>query len=404
MGDHRAVVEAGGLTFEFRPKGSVTDDHKGHVAGVPQRLADALDAPVINAGDGAHEHPTQALLDMLTVRQEKGRIEGLTIAIIGDITHSRVARSNIHGFTKLGAEVRVAGPPTMLPSGIEALGVKAYTSLREVLEGADVPDDYVPPEVSEVKPALLHFGYVDERRRSIIEALRAGGVPVDVLTEPLYGYDLAREVLGHAAVLGINTSPDLVSNRVQTVLAMGGRMLQELPAEGRAKTIPGVFCWHDCVCWWSETPAPWAEWLVGRIEEHYWPAGVSGENLPRHRWRDRVAEALADAQLSGFEDRDPATLSGGQRARISVLRTLLAEPKALLLDEPFSRLDQSLRGQFRRFVFDHARARALPVLLVSHDPADANAAGGVVIEIDPVREEVAADVNEVPNLGAGSIR
>ena len=108
------------------------------VAGVPQRLADALDAPVINAGDGAHEHPTQALLDMLTVQQEKGRIEGLTIAIIGDITHSRVARSNIHGFTKLGAEVRVAGPPTMLPAGVEALGVKAYPSLREVLEGADV--------------------------------------------------------------------------------------------------------------------------------------------------------------------------------------------------------------------------------------------------------------------------
>jgi aspartate carbamoyltransferase catalytic subunit len=108
------------------------------VAGVPQRIADALEAPVINAGDGAHEHPTQALLDMLTVHQEKGRIEGLTVAIIGDIAHSRVARSNIYGFTKLGAEVRVAGPPTMLPVGIESLGVKAYTSLREVLEGADV--------------------------------------------------------------------------------------------------------------------------------------------------------------------------------------------------------------------------------------------------------------------------
>ena len=108
------------------------------VAGVPQRIADELDAPVINAGDGAHEHPTQALLDMLTVFQEKGRIEGLTVAIIGDIAHSRVARSNIYGFTKLGAEVRVAGPPTMLPLDIECLGVKAYTSLREVLEGADV--------------------------------------------------------------------------------------------------------------------------------------------------------------------------------------------------------------------------------------------------------------------------
>ncbi len=108
------------------------------VAGVPQRIADELKAPVINAGDGAHEHPTQALLDMLTVRQEKGRIEGLTVAIIGDIAHSRVARSNIYGFTKLGAEVRVAGPPTLLPVGIESLGVKAFTSLREVLDGADV--------------------------------------------------------------------------------------------------------------------------------------------------------------------------------------------------------------------------------------------------------------------------
>ena len=108
------------------------------VAGVPQRIADVLDAPVINAGDGAHEHPTQALLDMLTVFQEKGRIEGLTVAIIGDIAHSRVARSNIYGFTKLGAEVRVAGPPTMLPPHIEDLGVKAYSSLREVLDGVDV--------------------------------------------------------------------------------------------------------------------------------------------------------------------------------------------------------------------------------------------------------------------------
>jgi len=108
------------------------------VAGVPKRISDALDAPVINAGDGAHEHPTQALLDLLTVWQEKGRIDGLTVAIVGDICHSRVARSNIYGFLKMGAEVRVAGPPTMLPVGVEALGVKAFTSLREALEGADV--------------------------------------------------------------------------------------------------------------------------------------------------------------------------------------------------------------------------------------------------------------------------
>lgn len=108
------------------------------VAGVPLQIAEILDAPVINAGDGAHEHPTQALLDMLTVYQEKGRLDGLTVAIIGDIAHSRVARSNIYGFLKMGAEVRVAGPPPMLPADVESFGVKAYTSLREAIEGADV--------------------------------------------------------------------------------------------------------------------------------------------------------------------------------------------------------------------------------------------------------------------------
>jgi aspartate carbamoyltransferase catalytic subunit len=108
------------------------------VGGVPKRIADILGAPVINAGDGAHEHPTQALLDVFTVLQEKGRVDGLTVAIVGDILHSRVARSDIYAFLKLGAEVRIAGPPTMIPPYAETLGVKAYTSLREAIEGADV--------------------------------------------------------------------------------------------------------------------------------------------------------------------------------------------------------------------------------------------------------------------------
>jgi aspartate carbamoyltransferase catalytic subunit len=108
------------------------------VAGVPKRIADVLDAPVINAGDGAHAHPTQALLDLFTVQNEKGRIDGLTVAIVGDIAHSRVARSNIAGFQKMGAEVRVAAPPTMIPAAVETLGVKAFSSVREALDGADV--------------------------------------------------------------------------------------------------------------------------------------------------------------------------------------------------------------------------------------------------------------------------
>lgn len=107
-------------------------------AGVPMMLAGYVGCSVVNAGDGAHEHPSQALLDILTVKEKKGAIEGLKIAIIGDITHSRVARSNIYGFTKLGAEVTVAGPPTMLPPGIEALGCKATTNVDSAISGADV--------------------------------------------------------------------------------------------------------------------------------------------------------------------------------------------------------------------------------------------------------------------------
>lgn len=95
--------------------------------------------------------------------------------------------------------------------------------------------------------------------------------------------------------------------------------------------------------------------------------------------RAAVAQALAEADLAGFEARDPATLSGGQRARVALMRTLLAAPRVLLLDEPFNKLDAQLRQDFRRFVFDHARDRALPVLLVTHDAADADAAGGPIV-------------------------
>ena len=107
-------------------------------AGVPQMLAERVRVPVINAGDGCHEHPTQALLDAYTVRQSLGSLEGRVVAIVGDIAHSRVARSDIYAFTKLGAEVRVAGPRTMMPLGVEALGVKPCYAMDEALDGADV--------------------------------------------------------------------------------------------------------------------------------------------------------------------------------------------------------------------------------------------------------------------------
>ncbi len=107
-------------------------------SGAPNLLAQKVDASVINAGDGMHEHPTQALLDALTIKRRKGRIGGLVVAICGDIMHSRVARSNIHLLTTMGCEVRVVGPPTLLPNGIEDLGVRAFHDMKAGLNGADI--------------------------------------------------------------------------------------------------------------------------------------------------------------------------------------------------------------------------------------------------------------------------
>lgn len=109
--------------------------------------------------------------------------------------------------------------------------------------------------------------------------------------------------------------------------------------------------------------------------------GLSPSVKGRAARRARIGQALAEIGLEGFADRDPATLSGGQKARVALMRMLLSEPRALLLDEPFSRLDAALRGQIRELVFARARALGLPTLLVTHDAADAEAAGGRVIEL-----------------------
>jgi len=108
------------------------------MSGAPHLIAKNVNASVINAGDGMNEHPTQALLDMFTIYEKKGSLKGLKVAIIGDIMHSRVARSNIWGMTKLGAEVSVAGPSTLMPVGIEKTGVKVFSTIQEALIDADV--------------------------------------------------------------------------------------------------------------------------------------------------------------------------------------------------------------------------------------------------------------------------
>jgi aspartate carbamoyltransferase catalytic subunit len=109
-----------------------------HAAGAVNLLARKVDCSVVNAGDGAHEHPTQALLDALTIRRAKGHVEGLVVAICGDILHSRVARSNIICLAALGAVVRIIGPSSLLPPGIERFGVEVFSDMRAGLKGADI--------------------------------------------------------------------------------------------------------------------------------------------------------------------------------------------------------------------------------------------------------------------------
>jgi aspartate carbamoyltransferase catalytic subunit len=141
-----------------------------HASGAVELLANKVDCSVINAGDGAHEHPTQALLDALTIRRNKGRIEGLTVAICGDIMHSRVARSNFILLNALGARVRVVAPSTLLPAGIERFGVEVARDMRAGLAGADIVmmlrlqrermnGSYVP-SVSE----YFHYFGLDEKK------------------------------------------------------------------------------------------------------------------------------------------------------------------------------------------------------------------------------------------------
>ena len=107
-------------------------------SGAPALLARKVDAAVINAGDGTHEHPTQALLDALTIRRRRGRLEGLTVAICGDVLHSRVARSNIFLLSAMGSRVRVIGPPTLMPADIERLGVEVFHDMRDGLRDCDI--------------------------------------------------------------------------------------------------------------------------------------------------------------------------------------------------------------------------------------------------------------------------
>jgi aspartate carbamoyltransferase catalytic subunit len=127
-------------------------------SGSAQFLAQRIPSNVINAGDGRHEHPTQGLLDMLTIRDRLGKIEGIKVCIVGDILHSRVARSNIYGLRTLGADVGVCGPRTLLPAGIEEMGVTVFDRIEEAIEWADVLN------VLRLQLERMHAGYVPSLR------------------------------------------------------------------------------------------------------------------------------------------------------------------------------------------------------------------------------------------------
>jgi putative thiamine transport system ATP-binding protein len=207
-------------------------------------------------------------------------------------------------------------------------------------------------------------------------ALRLRGVTVSLDDRPLIEGLSLQVAPGEVATImgpsgsGKSTLLSWICGSVDPAFAIEGRI--ELDGQDITETAPearrvGILFQDDLL---------FPHLSVGENLAFGIPRGVGREER-----RKRVADALAEAELAGFDGRDPATLSGGQRARIALMRTLLAEPKALLLDEPFSKLDAALRDRVRRFVFDHATERGLPMLLVTHDPDDAAAAGGPVLEI-----------------------
>src|SRR4029453_18082452 len=202
-------------------------------AGVPHKLAKVSKAAIVNAGDGANEHPTQALLDAMTIREHKKKIRGLNVAIIGDILHSRVARSNIHLLTKLGAKVRVAGPGTLVPSDFQYLVEKGLTVMPRVeaaIDGADVvmilriqrerQDSAYFPTLREY---AIHYGLTNER----LELAKKDAIVLH--PGPMNrGIEISSEVADSSRSLILDQVKDGVGVRMAVLyLATGGTSVSE---------------------------------------------------------------------------------------------------------------------------------------------------------------------------------
>jgi len=191
-----------------------------YAAGAVHLLARKVDCSVVNAGDGAHEHPTQALLDALTIRRNKGRIEGLVVAICGDVLHSRVARSNLICLSQLGARVRLVGPPTLLPAAADQFGVEVYTDMREGLADADIV------MMLRLQRERMHGGFVPSSREyfrfygldeeklkqlrgdTLRKICQSGMLPL--LYAHLFSLQLMRDIFGMQMAAGKMPVPDLL--------------------------------------------------------------------------------------------------------------------------------------------------------------------------------------------------
>ena len=205
-------------------------------SGAARFLAERIPSSVINAGDGQHEHPTQALLDLLTIRDHMGRIEGLRVCIVGDVLHSRVARSNIYGLLKLGAEVAVCGPPTLMPPAIQELGVTVFTRIEEAIEWAGVLN------VLRLQLERMHGGFVPSLREYNriwgVSSQRLAAAPRDVLVlhpGPMNrGVEIDSDVADgpHSVILNQVTNGVAIRMAVLYLLAGGRQESAEAAKQG----------------------------------------------------------------------------------------------------------------------------------------------------------------------------
>lgn len=210
------------------------------MAGAPHHLAKICNAAIVNAGDGAHEHPTQALLDALTIRERKGRIKGLTVAIIGDMLHSRVARSNIHLLTKLGAQVRIAGPGTMVPAEFAELveqGLQIRPTVEQAVEAADVvmilriqrerQDAAFFPSLREY---AVHYGlHPDHLDRAAPDAIVMHPGPIN------RGIEISSEIADGGRSLILDQVTNGVAVRMAVLYLLAGSAREDLGQNGNGR-------------------------------------------------------------------------------------------------------------------------------------------------------------------------